>query len=171
MALSQDLLEQARQLAEQGAGRPKQVDLRRAISSAYYSLFHLLLDDIEETFAPALRRTIKHTHMLGACEATANEVQRQVHDRSGTPAKTPVPLRQVQLSLDLHLVAKTFSNLQQARHEADYDTRTTFNRHTARSHVRECERAHAAWAHIRKRVEARAFLTMLVVDFGKLKDH
>jgi uncharacterized protein (UPF0332 family) len=40
--LHNDLIAQARRLAKATASRPKQVDLRRAISSAYYACFHAL---------------------------------------------------------------------------------------------------------------------------------
>jgi hypothetical protein len=42
MSLHADLLEQAGNLARLDPTRPKQVNLRRAVSSAYYALFHLL---------------------------------------------------------------------------------------------------------------------------------
>jgi hypothetical protein len=43
MALSDDLLEQANHLANREPKRPRQASLRRAVSTAYYSLFHLLV--------------------------------------------------------------------------------------------------------------------------------
>ncbi|WP_395142382.1 hypothetical protein [Armatimonas sp.] len=45
MSLSHDLLEQAEHLTKRERGRPKQASLRRAVSAAYYALFHLLLED------------------------------------------------------------------------------------------------------------------------------
>lgn len=41
MAFPDDLLEQAVHLARREPGRPRQASLRRAISTAYYALFHL----------------------------------------------------------------------------------------------------------------------------------
>ena len=43
--LHDELLKQARELTTLDARRPRQANLRRAISSAYYALFHLLLHD------------------------------------------------------------------------------------------------------------------------------
>ena len=37
---SHDLIETARRLTESGAAQPTQADLRRAVSTAYYGLFH-----------------------------------------------------------------------------------------------------------------------------------
>ena len=50
MSLANDLLELARDLLEpadrlERRGRPKQVRLRRSISTAYYSLFSLLTEE------------------------------------------------------------------------------------------------------------------------------
>jgi hypothetical protein len=41
----EDLLEQAVRLAMLDVRRPKQANLRRAVSSAYYAVFHLLVDE------------------------------------------------------------------------------------------------------------------------------
>ncbi len=45
MALAQDLLEQAQHLAVYEGSNPSQAALRRSISTAYYALFHLLVED------------------------------------------------------------------------------------------------------------------------------
>ena len=45
MSLQQDLLRQARHLATKEPRRPSQASLRRAVSAAYYALFHLLVDE------------------------------------------------------------------------------------------------------------------------------
>ncbi len=45
MSLASDLLDQASILADLDPMKPKQASLRRAISAAYYSVFHLLIDD------------------------------------------------------------------------------------------------------------------------------
>ena len=42
MPFPNDLLEQARHLANREPKRPKQASLRRAVSTAYYAIFHLL---------------------------------------------------------------------------------------------------------------------------------
>ena len=45
MSLASDLLDQASVLAALDSMKPKQASLRRAISAAYYSVLHLLIDD------------------------------------------------------------------------------------------------------------------------------
>jgi len=39
------LLEQAHHLAKRERNRPRQASLRRAVSTAYYALFHLLISE------------------------------------------------------------------------------------------------------------------------------
>ena len=48
--LHDDLLAQARHLATRERRRPKQASLRRAVSAAYYALFHYLIDDVVRFF-------------------------------------------------------------------------------------------------------------------------
>src|SRR5712692_5365690 len=45
MPYADDLLEQARHLANREKKRPRQASLRRAVSTAYYALFHLLISE------------------------------------------------------------------------------------------------------------------------------
>jgi len=45
MAFADDLLEQAYHLARRERKNPTQASLRRAVSTAYYALFHLLIDE------------------------------------------------------------------------------------------------------------------------------
>lgn len=44
MSLSRDLLAQAKLLATKEKSRPKQASLRRSVPTAYYAVFHLLVD-------------------------------------------------------------------------------------------------------------------------------
>ena len=48
-----DLLEQAVALRDLDPRRPKQANLRRAISSAYYAVFHQLIEDAVALLLPA----------------------------------------------------------------------------------------------------------------------
>lgn len=45
MSLASDLLEQAKHLSTRERRRPRQASLRRSVSTAYYALFHLLVED------------------------------------------------------------------------------------------------------------------------------
>jgi uncharacterized protein (UPF0332 family) len=56
MAFADDLLKQAYHLANRESGEPKQASLRRAVSTAYYALFHLLIDEAVGNWVVARRR-------------------------------------------------------------------------------------------------------------------
>ncbi len=70
-----ELLEQARHLANRRPRQPRQGDLRRAVSAAYYSLFHFLIDEAcryllgsspdDHTLRTILARAFLHAEMAG----------------------------------------------------------------------------------------------------------
>ena len=51
MPFPDDLLEQAIDLAMKETGEPKQAGLRRAVSTAYYALFHFLIEEVVNKWA------------------------------------------------------------------------------------------------------------------------
>ena len=57
MRLANDYLEQARHLATRERTRPKQASLRRAVSVAYYALFHLLCDEASNVLVRGIRQS------------------------------------------------------------------------------------------------------------------
>lgn len=79
MSLASDLLDQASTLATLDPMRPKQASLRRAISAAYYSVFHLLIDEgarrisANVALQPYIARSFQHT----AIKEAANKVMAQ----------------------------------------------------------------------------------------------
>ena len=77
MALEHDLLRQSRLLAQHEPRRPKQASLRRAVSVAYYALFHLLTSEAanrlvtgpdRDDLRATLRRAFEHNEMKDACK-------------------------------------------------------------------------------------------------------
>src|SRR6266478_1063436 len=72
MPFADDLLELAQDLANKEPTNPKQASLRRAVSTAYYALFHLLIDDAVSKWAAErqrsiLARTFEHDKMKRIC--------------------------------------------------------------------------------------------------------
>jgi hypothetical protein len=69
-----DLSEQATELAKKEPRRPKRASPRGAISTAYYALFHLIVEDAANVLAPPapsslrtiVRRAFQHGSMLSA---------------------------------------------------------------------------------------------------------
>ena len=161
MSLHDDLLAQAQQLAQWDARRPKQANLRRAVSSAYYALFHLLTSEtsalfaVEPTPASRINRTLNHGDMNKASTMIANDkLPKAVQSPRGgytTPA-------------DLKAVANTFLSLQQARHEADYDLSQTFRRQEVLDHVQAARQAFEAWERVRKLDDARLYLASFLLS-------
>jgi hypothetical protein len=119
-----ELLDLADMLAGRaaGAGRPRSVHLRRAVSSAYYGLFHEptlqatdgLLGGGSPTAQPygQVTRWFAHTDLKELAEAVL---------AVGRPRQRPVAAAFVSVHPDLVMIADAFVALQDARHQADYD--------------------------------------------------
>ena len=92
---------------------------RRAISAAYYSLFHRLTGDAVSLLAPnvstetnhRIHRWFDHGEMKRVCVRFMPETLDQ--PLKGLIGSSPSP--------DLQLVARSFVLLQENRHRADYD--------------------------------------------------
>ena len=134
-----DLIRMARHLANGGAGassgRPSQADLRRAVSTAYYALFHALASNCADMLigsTPSRRsqqawrqtyRSPEHRFIKNQCNR--NEISR-----------FPPQIRNF---------ASAFVELQNRRHTADYDPLpdpgATFYRSDVLTLVADAERA------------------------------
>ena len=118
MPFANDLLEQARHLANREPQRPRQASLRRAVSTTYYSLFHLLITASVSHWRIPRQRTIlarhfNHKTMSGTCT-------RVLKMQKGQAVAPHVQ--------QLRNVAKAFKELQQHRHDADYDNSKNWTR-------------------------------------------
>ena len=116
----QDLIRIAGQLASGavsgGRGRPRQAELRRAISTAYYALFHALALCSANLLAGSNRgesswqqtyRALEHGHARNQCD-----------DQS---AMNRFPL-------EIQFFARQFVAMQNQRQRADYSPTATFSR-------------------------------------------
>lgn len=94
-------------------GAPSQVFLRRAVSTAYYAVFHALVGRSKRrtTRYSLLYRAFEHGRMREICENLDK-------DALGKRAKSALGVSV--LDQDLREVAATFVFLQQQRHWADY---------------------------------------------------
>jgi uncharacterized protein (UPF0332 family) len=144
-----DLLEQAYELARKEPANPKQASLRRAVSTAYYALFHLLIDEAVSKWAverqrSILARTFEHGKMKGICDDVLKTV------KSGGNV---LP--------ELHTVAHNFIQLQQHRHTADYDNSILWQGTDVLNALTLASDAFAAWGAIRTQNAAQDFLLQL----------
>jgi hypothetical protein len=159
MSLAHDLLEQARHLSRREPRRPRQASLRRAISAAYYALFHLMIQEAAGTLVarPELRarfaRAFDHGDMKQASRAFANPQPTQMSALAGG---TPIPP-------DLQDVAAAFVELQEARHEADYNIDRSFTRLESTNLVARAAQAFETWQAIRADPVARTYLAALLL--------
>ncbi len=165
MALCDEFLKQARSLAHR-KGRPSQINLRRSTSAAYYAVFHLLIHEAVELLVPAqpsgLRAKASRAMQHGEIKDICGRFQ---------GAKAPGKLKMLlphTLSTQLRFIAKTFVDLQEERHSADYDIGLKLSQSAALRSVANAEDLFTQWASIRNSDEANVFLTALV--FGKRWD-
>jgi hypothetical protein len=114
MGLADDLLQQADHLLTYQGENPSQASLRRAVSTAYYALFHLLIEEAAQRWqgspeaCTGLQRAFGHSRMK---DLSMKFRERTWLDWHGN--RQPVPPA-------LQTVANAFVDLQQERHAADY---------------------------------------------------
>src|SRR6266540_2491289 len=114
MAFADDLLEQAYHLATRDTqGRPRQANLRRAVSSAYYALFHFLVDEAcraaigmgpeQHALRAIVARAFEHTSMAKVSKGFA----------SGTLPTKFQPAAGGSIPKELRHIAEAFLSLQE----------------------------------------------------------
>jgi hypothetical protein len=153
VAFPDDLLEQAHHLAKREPKRPRQASLRRAISTAYYALFHLLTTDAVSNWKIAsqrarLARTFEHGRMKVASGRAANAT---------FAGEDPIA------AAHLRNVAGAFSELYEDRQIADYDSATQWSRTEVLTQIDIVEQAFASWRSIRDQHIASEYLLSLFV--------
>lgn len=124
--VSMELLWLAQSLvpADAGRGRPKTVSLRRAVSTAYYALFHELIDGATAELcgrAPSAREQRDRMARWFAHLDIASLAGALVAVPKPTAAQKAIQAIAVPTHVDLLRVADAFLTLQAARHDADYN--------------------------------------------------
>jgi uncharacterized protein (UPF0332 family) len=130
----EDLLSQAEALALLDAQKPKQVNLRRAMSSAYYAVFHYLVHEAccvqigtqhgQVPFRQVLGRAFTHSVMKQACTSFGGGTLKDAVIK-GLPRN---PVGSYVIPVAIQAIAATFVELQEKRHLADYDLTERFRR-------------------------------------------
>ncbi len=133
------LLLQASRLARppHGTDQARNADLRRAVSAAYYAVFHSLTVSAAQHLLPngaredRLRLTRSFDH--GAVADVCGWLLGAAGPRTSSPAR---PIVQPLLTnAKLVSVAEAFLRLQQQRHRADYDHLAAFSQSLVLSHI------------------------------------
>jgi hypothetical protein len=129
-----DLFAQAETLATLDRRKPKQANLRRAVSSTYYAVFHYLVEEAcsdqigsqhsQAAYRYALGRAFTHSVMKQASTSFAGGTLKGAVIK-GLPrdASGNYPIDKA-----IRDIATAFANLQEKRQWADYDRRERFNR-------------------------------------------
>ncbi|QRE74160.1 hypothetical protein F1D61_11540 [Methylobacterium aquaticum] len=108
--MSRTLLATARRLAKAGGSKPRQSDLRRAISTAYYALFHIVAQDCAD-------------RLVGQGPNRPDKAWRQTYRalNHGDGKRACAQLRALGFPATLVQTGDAFRTLQEQRHLADYD--------------------------------------------------
>jgi uncharacterized protein (UPF0332 family) len=136
MAFPDDLLRDAYHLAARGGKNPKQSTLRRAVSTAYYALFHLLIADFVLNW-----RTKDQRARLGRMFEHRKMSQAVFKFKGGK--LNPV-------EVDLKMVIDAFAQLQEDRYTADYDVGRIWSRKDVTNTLAIADEAFRAWKAICK---------------------
>jgi hypothetical protein len=164
VTLSDELLETAESLLRRNKHRPTQADIRRSISTAYYALFHRLIEMTTSQLVSdilqrqAFARTFSHTSMKEICELVTR--------RPLPPAA--VPFFGATIPNELQIIASTFSGLQELRHDADYNQGIVFSRLDGLTAVESVKDAFTTWNLIPSSV-VQPFLVLLLIGKRQLR--
>jgi hypothetical protein len=160
MAYAEDLLQFAQQIATMYPNDAQQASLRRALSTAYYALFHLLISDAvancsDPHFRATLARVFDHGPMKQACDRKLAELNDFFDQRPPEGAERTVKYH-------LYNVAETFSQAQHNRNEADYNLLREWQPTQVSLLLEGIEDAFKSWAIIRHESVARGFLVSML---------
>ena len=158
-----DLLRQARDLATLDALKPRQANLRRAVSSAYYALFHALVDEAcravmgsqhdQAPYRHVLARGFAHGTMKQACASFSGGTLKAAVAK-GLPPTFQIPN-------EIRAVATAFVELQENRHLADYDLTERFSRSDVMALIQQAETVIEDFAGLAGSNERKFFLACL----------
>ena len=95
------------------------------------------------------------------------KVAQQFSNNALSPKLCP-SLNGATLQPEIVKVATAFVDLQQARHEADYDTARRFTRREVLDLLEQAQKAFEGWQMVRKSIQADTFLAGLLA-FGNMR--
>jgi uncharacterized protein (UPF0332 family) len=158
MLNAQHLLELARKIVS-ALGKPRQVDLRRAVSTVYYAVFHSLATGVAKQFGATdwktqvlFYRALDHRRAKERCNRLKNPL----------PAAERKHFDSAVIGNDIQSFASLFVTLQELRHEADYDPDAAFLKAEAQEAI---DSAELAVAHLESigRTESGRFLAYILL--------
>ena len=159
MEFARELLELATDIARLHPEKTHQAGLRRAVSTAYYAIFHLLISEATSNWArPELRnslgRCFDHGPMRSASQPHVDEMNKLL--KNGSFVSLP------EGDQDLYTVANAFVQAQQRRIDADYNLAKEWGALEVAAHIDSVEEAFQAWSRISQGAKAQAFLVSML---------
>jgi uncharacterized protein (UPF0332 family) len=160
MSYADELLELAREIATLHPQESNQASLRRAVSTAYYALFHLLVSEAAANWArPELRgalgRVFDHGAMRQAADKKVSELNKYFKRR---PPEGP----ERTVAYHLYNVADIFAEAQYYRTEADYNTTRHWTFTAVILQIDTIAAAFNSWRIIREEAVAQAYLLSML---------
>jgi hypothetical protein len=155
--------EQAERLiARASPGAPRQVDLRRAISNAYYGVFHATLASAANQFVGKGKQSTGQYSLLyrSIDHATLRNLCPELRQRNLSP-KLARHAPAGGFGSDIRTFAAAVLDLQQSRHDADYDPSIRYQRSESVRAIRAARDALSSFETAAD-VEREAFLSLLV---------
>ncbi len=147
-----ELIGQAHRLARATQRKPRQVDLKRAVSAAYYALFHTLAKLCADTIAgvapPRSTKAWQQTY-----RALAHGFARNASAQAQNKGFPPMIVR----------FAQQFVLMQQQRHAADYDPISSFHRGDVVTMIESVEGVIVEFK-MAPRSDLRAFVALVLLD-------
>lgn len=163
--LSDELLKLAEELPGLDSTRPRQAVLRRAVSTAYYALYHLLVEAAVKRMYPsdsdiALRqeaaRRFGHRgiqEVMIAAGQTGERRKRELLETLGSENPSP----------ELETVKEAYLTLLAARERADYDLTVRLRKLEVHRHLRFARQALSVWSTLRLTPEGQRLSLALIL--------
>ena len=160
MAYADELLELAQDIANLHPQQPHQSSLRRAVSTAYYALFHLLISEAtvnwtRPEFRGALARVFDHGPMKQAADKKVSELNSYFKEK-------PPDGQERVIAYHLYNVADVFAQAQYHRNEADYNTARQWQLTEVLLHIDGIADAFKSWNIVREEEVAQAYLVSML---------
>ncbi|TGG91620.1 MAG: hypothetical protein ERJ67_07695 [Aphanocapsa feldmannii 277cV] len=155
-------MKQARFLAQKERKRPTQASLRRSVSASYYALFHLLVDEATRLMLSGPARSHLRDRLARAFQHSTMKQVAVEFTKKSIPRKLTYCFNQQPVQQELIDVASSFLELQEARHDADYNRARRFTRREALDFADMTKQAFEDWKQVRGSLQADTFLTGLL---------
>lgn len=154
-----DFIATAKLLAAQPSrGRPLETNLRRAVSTAYYALFHCLAECCADTLVGGPGAARNRDAWRQVYRAVQHGRARERCIGSSALARFPVEIQNF---------AQIFADMQPLRHRADYDPDAEFSRNPVIQSINDAENAIRLFPQA-PIVDRRAFAVHVLMDVRRI---